>query len=159
MLMIGDWCIDQSNAKATHQQDDNTIDLDPAMVKVLTCLAENQHRLVSARELINHCGQIEDLTAIIDKLCEVFNAPVIECYNDNQYLLNIPTFRYNYQPVTLDDVKEEALKQLERQMPVRRQREIQPQEQQAAIEPSNPWLKLAILAVGFAVILFVATQS
>lgn len=154
MLMLGDWQIDQSTLEATKDNSDTTLPLSPQMVALLGCLAQNQHRLLSIEELSTSCNMDADaITASVKQLCELFKSPIIKSY-DNHLLLEIEAFHYTYTPVTLDDVRADALKAMEQQKP--KTRCVRVSAAQKVSEPEKTTSKTSLALKGLVMLVVVA---
>ncbi len=116
MLAIGQWTIDTDKAQVFNQDQTIGQPLQEKTLKVLLYLADNQ-RIVTSQELLEQIWQegssegISELKSCINQISQTMDSSVINTCDEGGYLLSLPVFKYDYQPVTFAQTKAKLQRQ------------------------------------------------
>jgi len=164
MLAIGDWYIDLKTHEIFKKIDDNQpLDLSKKEVELLIILANNQHCLTCETQIVEQLWPDDDTAAksdtlrqLVDSINQTLKPGVINITDQQNYLLTLPTFGYDYTPITPAQMKQKlAEKQLKafkskQQMQQSKQKQQQNEPKQASTGQKILYVAIvAALIVGF----------
>ena len=124
MLALGQWFIDKKTAKIFEQNNENQeLELCQESVKLLIILAENQDKLMHKEQLKTKLWpdldqqqqplKDQQLQQLVGNITHQLGNNIINITPDQYYLLQLPTFSYQYTPITQAQMKQKlAEKQL-----------------------------------------------
>ncbi|NQZ07937.1 MAG: response regulator transcription factor [Algicola sp.] len=120
MLAIGEWTIDTDKALVFKQDQPPAQPLQEKALKVLLYLSDNQ-RIVTSQELLeqfwpadsdeNSSEGLSELKNTINQIGQVMDSSVINSVDEGGYLLTLPVYKYNYQPVSFAETKAKLQRQ------------------------------------------------
>ena len=120
MLAIGEWTIDTDKALVFKQDQPQGQPLQEKALKVLLYLSDNQ-RIVTSQELLEQFWKansdedsgegLSELKNTINQIGQAMDASVINSCDEGGYLLTLPVYKYNYQPVTFAQTKAKLQRQ------------------------------------------------
>lgn len=149
MLALGQWFIDKKTTTIFNQNNENQpLKLEKDAVRLLIFLAENQHKLIDRYALQRHLwpeenqAEINDakpalqasLQQLITAITQVLGHNVITITPDDYYLLQLSTFNYQYNPITLSQMKQQLA---EKQLIEQKQQQLKKTQQQKDQKPSK----------------------
>jgi DNA-binding winged helix-turn-helix (wHTH) protein len=169
MLAIGQWTIDTDKSLVFKQDQPSGQPLPEKALKVLLYLADNQ-RIVTSQELLEQfwpadCEErlseglsegLSELKNSINQIGQAMDSSVINSCDEGGYLLTLPVFKYDYQPVTFLETKAKLQRQ---QLSLVTRKTAMVKAESPAAKPAKNQSMIAGVLVGVVVFLVIYLAS